>query len=221
MSIASETSHQPGRAFTLVEVLIVCLIVALLAALAFRLASSAKGAAKRTTCIAQLRQIGLAVSMYEMDNGAEPKSLLQVAPQIGNKQLFICPEDPVGGFATICDTDQPATATTYETMLTWADDLTYKKAIEKLDPNHGIVVCRVHGEHTADYPRAMRNLCAGGRSMMYQGALNRLRKDGSVQLAHYSLQIPSLIPPHRIVNGLSAWSLYTDVPEPWRLLIKK
>lgn len=221
MSITVKPSNKLARAFTLVEVLIVCLIVALLAALVFRVVGSAKGAAKRTTCVEQLRQIGMAVSMYETDNGAEPKSLQQVAAQIGTKELFLCPDDPVGGFATRCDTNHPPTATTYETMLTWADDLTYKKALEKLDPNHGIVVCRVHGEHTVDYAKAMRNLCAGWRAIMYQGALNRLRKDGSVQLAHYSLQIPSLIPPHRIVTGLSVWSLYTDVPEPWRLLIKK
>jgi prepilin-type N-terminal cleavage/methylation domain-containing protein len=52
------------RAFTLIELLVVIAIIAILAAILFPVFASAKEAAKKTASISNLKQIGLAWSMY-------------------------------------------------------------------------------------------------------------------------------------------------------------
>ncbi|HZZ44066.1 MAG TPA: type II secretion system protein [Tepidisphaeraceae bacterium] len=63
------TRHRhPFRAFTLVEMLVVIGIIGLLAALLLPALTSARRAAQTTKCISNLRQIGMAMSLYLNDN---------------------------------------------------------------------------------------------------------------------------------------------------------
>lgn len=61
-------SQRSARGFTLVELLVVIAILAILAAILFPVFSNAKRAAKQTTCMMHMRQIGLGLQMYADDN---------------------------------------------------------------------------------------------------------------------------------------------------------
>jgi prepilin-type N-terminal cleavage/methylation domain-containing protein/prepilin-type processing-associated H-X9-DG protein len=56
------------RAFTLIELLVVIAIIAILAAILFPVFAAAKAAAKKTQCLSNVKQIGLAWQMYAGDN---------------------------------------------------------------------------------------------------------------------------------------------------------
>jgi prepilin-type N-terminal cleavage/methylation domain-containing protein len=56
------------RAFTLIELLVVIAIIAIIAAILFPVFARAKEAAKKTTCISNLKNIGTAFVMYQSDN---------------------------------------------------------------------------------------------------------------------------------------------------------
>lgn len=56
------------RAFTLIELLVVIAIIAILAAILFPVFAQAKAAAKVSTSLSNIKQLGLAVMMYANDN---------------------------------------------------------------------------------------------------------------------------------------------------------
>lgn len=89
-------------AFTLTELLVVLGIVGLLAALLLPLLSGARESARITTCSSNLRQLGIAVKLYEDDYGALPTDFVDLRttglrddplqPYVRDWDLYHCPD---------------------------------------------------------------------------------------------------------------------------------
>lgn len=75
----SKTGLRKG--FTLIELLVVIAIIAILAAILFPLFANAKGAANRTMCASNLKEIGVGLSLYVDDNnGRYPTVVASARP---------------------------------------------------------------------------------------------------------------------------------------------
>lgn len=90
--------------FTLVELLVVIAILAVLVALLLPALSQAKEAGRRTTCLNNLHQLGLAARLSALDaEGFFPPRLLseqwpeQLRPEYLNLSVLVCPSDPASG----------------------------------------------------------------------------------------------------------------------------
>jgi prepilin-type N-terminal cleavage/methylation domain-containing protein len=61
------TATVPHRGFTLIELLVVIAIIAILAAILFPVFAQAREAARKTACLSNTRQLGMAFVQYVND----------------------------------------------------------------------------------------------------------------------------------------------------------
>ena len=113
----NEWNGQPCKGFTLVEILVVIAIIGVLVSLLLPAIHATREASRRTSCLSNLRQIGLAMEQYLDVNKRYPKAAQvpsvtpdrpDLADLLGgfsenNRDLFACPSDreyfPVEGIS--------------------------------------------------------------------------------------------------------------------------
>lgn len=102
------------RGFTLIEILVVIVIIAILAALLFPAFARAQETGRQTNCAANLKNIGLAVSLYYNDEKHYPDSLAALLPPSAKlKDTVPSPGTPeIGGPTPATDNNCNATDAT-------------------------------------------------------------------------------------------------------------
>jgi len=116
------STNRRANAFTLIELLVVIAIIAILAAILFPVFAQAREAARKTSCLSNLKQLTLGANMYQADYDGRlvvggydcedfarnisipgcsennPVPTLQwqwvIQPYVKNLQIFRCPSDP-------------------------------------------------------------------------------------------------------------------------------
>lgn len=108
MEKMTPTRHGQSPGFTLIELLVVIAIIAVLASLLLPTLSKAKESGRKTKCINNLRNMGLALLMYAEDSngyiprGNHPLWWRVLAPNLGGRttndygkvQVYLCPSYP-------------------------------------------------------------------------------------------------------------------------------
>jgi prepilin-type N-terminal cleavage/methylation domain-containing protein/prepilin-type processing-associated H-X9-DG protein len=96
-------SETPRGGFTLIELLVVIAVIAILAAMLMPVFAQARGKARQSSCLSNLRQLGMGVQMYAQDYGAYPLASSpssqvprtrwadHIFPYVRNEQVFLCP----------------------------------------------------------------------------------------------------------------------------------
>ncbi len=105
----------PRRGFTLIELLVVIAIIAILAAILFPVFARAREKARTSSCLSNIRQLGVGMAMYRSDNdGRMPWDWYQAEDSNiyyrwihviytyagNNDQIFQCPSNPATGDIT-------------------------------------------------------------------------------------------------------------------------
>lgn len=211
MKCSASSISSSRHAYTLVELMVVLAIVALLSAVLMPVLASVREKGRRSSCSANLRQLGMAFQMYVSDNdGQHPPRFenLQRSGLIKEEGVRVCPSDPTRNWGGLVYEGQRPTFLPPETS-----QYSYVSAFNMPDwewqalmasgANAGILVCQVHGRGTP----ALLPFAPSIND--YEGTILRLQTDGAVvtRQTHWTY-VPTETGP-RIAYG-NFWSLFCD-----------
>lgn len=113
-------AHQAHAGFTLIELLVVIAIIAILAAILFPVFARARENARRTSCLSNLKQIGLGMMQYTQDYDERyPMNYWQSSgdPNVG----IACPAEMVGTACSKYRVNTGPGGASFGYFVTWMD----------------------------------------------------------------------------------------------------
>jgi prepilin-type N-terminal cleavage/methylation domain-containing protein/prepilin-type processing-associated H-X9-DG protein len=176
-------SQRKPAGFTLIELLVVIAIIAILAAILFPVFGRARENARRSSCLSNSKQIGLATLQYAQDyderlptNTSGNVNLnVVLQPYIKSTQVFVCPSQ-----TTYTDkaTGDPEKGVSDSTKVIGKDYSSYAYTFLMADPKFG-------GGHIGYVQEPSRRLLAGE----VRGQMNRVTPIGCAKVGERAFEV--------------------------------
>jgi prepilin-type N-terminal cleavage/methylation domain-containing protein len=202
--MVSQNAAIRRRGLTLMELLVVVAIIALLVALLLPVVNYARKRGYEATCLSNLRQLSAAWQLYTEDYKDYPPSLVDLLPYTKSREIYKCPGDFMEGANEVM-TRIAGFPISYHIPPEDDPPHTLFRTRLREDPNHGIIVCVLHGERISNIPHL-------GWPVKWTGRVFRALHTGSVRIVHVPPRC--YLPPTGGRIMMRDWEIFTDMPCP-------